>query len=377
MKAKAYVDGVLVEWGEQFFDPQNFLNPGPRSNVRGGSRPLRKSQARGGYIARRGSGRLEAMAVRGKLAALVAKSPQVMVKVYGGGKGMKEIRAHMRYIARVGREGEVPMEDNDGFRVKGAEEVRELAEGWKFGEATIPEESHRREALNIVLSMPEGTDPIAVQKAGRDFAAREFTNHRYAMALHTEDTPHYASDKNDPPTKHPHVHLIVQMGDQEGHRLNPRKADLHRWREDFAAALREHGVDAVATSRAHRLERGRGDNQGVRRMKEANKAFTKAHGSKKTGARAQRSAIPWGERVTRARATEEEIRRRYAEVGQILNDSEDPTDRVLARELAARFQIELPPPPEKGRATANKNRRNDPTDQGTPPKRTGTYDRGY
>jgi hypothetical protein len=376
VKAKTYIDGVLIEWGEQFFDPRNFLNHRARSNSGGGGRPRRQPQAGGGSITSRG-GRLEAMAVRAKLAALVAKSPQVMVKVYGGGRGMKEIRAHMRYIARVGREGEVPMEDNDGFRVKGAEAVRELAEGWKFGEVTIPEESQRREALNIVLSMPEGTDPIAVQKAARDFAAREFTNHRYAMALHTEDTPHYASDKNDPPTKHPHVHLIVQMGDQEGHRLNPRKADLHRWRENFAAALREHGVDAVATSRAHRLERRRGDNQAIRRMKDANRAFTKARGSKKTGARAQRSAMLWDVRVARARQTEEEIRRRYSEVGQILNESEDPADRVLARELVARFQIELPPPPEKGRAMEDKNRRNDPTDRATQPKRTGTDDRGY
>jgi hypothetical protein len=35
-------------------------------------------------------------------------------------------------------------------------------------------------------------------------------------------------------------------------RLNPRKADLHRWRETFAQALQVHGIQAEATRRATR-----------------------------------------------------------------------------------------------------------------------------
>jgi hypothetical protein len=35
----------------------------------------------------------------------------------------------------------------------------------------------------------------------------------------------------------------------DGHRLDPRNKDLQRWRERFAEQLREHGVDANATSR--------------------------------------------------------------------------------------------------------------------------------
>ncbi|MDI3467782.1 MAG: IncQ plasmid conjugative transfer DNA nicking endonuclease TraR [Nitrospira sp.] len=40
---------------------------------------------------------------------------------------------------------------------------------------------------------------------------------------------------------HPHVHLTVKAVNFEGTRLNPRKPDLHRWREGFAEALRDHG----------------------------------------------------------------------------------------------------------------------------------------
>jgi hypothetical protein len=30
----------------------------------------------------------------------------------------------------------------------------------------------------------------------------------------------------------------------DGKRLNPRKAELRKWREDFALAMRDQGVDA-------------------------------------------------------------------------------------------------------------------------------------
>jgi hypothetical protein len=36
-----------------------------------------------------------------------------------------------------------------------------------------------------------------------------------------------------------------------GKRLNPRKADLHRWRETFAEKLRAWGVEAEATRVLH------------------------------------------------------------------------------------------------------------------------------
>ena len=59
------------------------------------------------------------------------------------------------------------------------------------------------------------------------------------VALHTD-------------TDHPHVHLTVATQGEDGTRFNPRKADLHHWRERFAHELRERGVAAEATSRRAR-----------------------------------------------------------------------------------------------------------------------------
>ena len=42
-------------------------------------------------------------------------------------------------------------------------------------------------------------------------------------------------------------HISVRAESKHGKRLNPRKADLHRWRETFAEKLRDQGVEAEAT----------------------------------------------------------------------------------------------------------------------------------
>jgi hypothetical protein len=161
-----------------------------------------------------------------------------MVKVTGGGRGMGAIAAHFRYISKGGR---LPMEDDRGGAREGREAVAEVAEQWRYAGSQIPQQSERREAFNIVLSMPRGTDPQFVLKAAREFAKAELADHRYVMVLHE----HQAN---------PHVHLSVRAESRHGKRLNPRKADLHRWRETFAEKLRGHGVQADATRQITRGE---------------------------------------------------------------------------------------------------------------------------
>jgi len=89
--------------------------------------------------------------------------------------------------------------------------------------------------------MPRGTDPQFALRAARDFAKAEPVDHRYVMVLHD----HQAK---------PHVHLSVRAESRHGKRLNPRKADLHRWRENFAEKLRGWGVRADATRQITRAE---------------------------------------------------------------------------------------------------------------------------
>jgi hypothetical protein len=218
MSANARIDGLLVHWGDRLFYPGNRATRSSTPRLTGQSLHAPARHPREGTAA---SGR---------------GTHQVMVKVTGGGRGMKAISAHFRYISKNGR---LDVEDERGNRLRGKEAVKLLVEDWRWGGSHIQDEGHRREAFNIMLSMPRGTDPLIVQRAVREFAQAEFAEHKYVMVLHD----HQAN---------PHVHLSVRAESTSGRRLNPRKADLSRWRETFAEKLRGWGLDAEASKRLMR-----------------------------------------------------------------------------------------------------------------------------
>lgn len=212
------VDGVLVQWGERLFYPANRIVkslPTPRMDT----------------LMRR-----KAAVIRQQIEVTVRRAPQVMVKVTGGGQGMAAIAAHFRYTSKNGR---LDIEDDREVVRNGKEAVRNLVDQWRYGGSRIDDHGHRREAFNIMLSMPAGTNAELLKKAVREFARVELAEHRYVRVLHA----HQAS---------PHVHLSVKAGGILGKRLNPRKADLQRWRETFAEKLRGWGNAAEATRQATR-----------------------------------------------------------------------------------------------------------------------------
>jgi hypothetical protein len=90
-----------------------------------------------------------------------------MVKVTGGGRGMKAIAAHFRYITRGGR---LDIEDDGGVVERGKDGLHDIERQWRYGGAYIDDVGTRREAFNIMLSMPRGTDPPTVLFAAREFA---------------------------------------------------------------------------------------------------------------------------------------------------------------------------------------------------------------
>jgi hypothetical protein len=226
MPTPSNLDGVLVQWGDRLFYPANRV-------VR-----ARTPKLTGAGIQQR------AHAIRQRIrATVVRRAPQVMVKVTGGGRGMGAIAAHLRYISKGGR---LTIEDDRDLAHEGKEALRDLADQWRLGGSRIPEKSERREAFNIMLSMPAGTKVEFLQRAAREFAKTELSNHRYVMVLHT----HQAN---------PHVHLSVRAEGRDGQRLNPRKEDLRRWRETFAERLRGWGIEAEASSQVTRGTRHRNE----------------------------------------------------------------------------------------------------------------------
>ena len=179
----------------------------------------------------------------------VRRTPEVMVKVLTrGGQDLKAIGRHLSYLNRG---GELAIGTDDGEWLKGEGLESDLVSNWDLE----LEEDRRRSKLGpredrappkmvqkLLFSMPPGTPPLKVLDAVKNFAREEFAlQHRYAMVLHTDEP-------------HPHVHLLLKATNEQGRRINIRKATLRRWRSEFAEHLRELGVPANATERAVRGE---------------------------------------------------------------------------------------------------------------------------
>ena len=282
------IDGVLVQWGERLFYPRtHMVKVAPPPHLAKGALHNHAAHIRQ---------RIEAMVLR--------HAPQVMVKVTGGGRGMAAIAAHFRYIAKAGR---LPFEDDRGVAREGKDALQDLAEQWRHGGSRIDETSPRREAFNIMLSMPAGTDPLIVMKAVREFAQTELADHRYVMVLHD----HQAN---------PHVHLSVRAESRHGKRLNPRKADLHRWRETFADKLRGWGVEAEATRQATRGEQRRYATLWQVKAEQEGR-LRKSHAESKSS--------------DKAKANRTQAMLAWSHITQALAGSDQPEDRRLAEAIVS------------------------------------------
>ncbi len=285
------IDGVLITWGDRLFYPGNRM-------VKAMPPPRLSGEAM----------RQRAAAIRKRIeATVVRRAPQVMVKVTGGGRGMKAIAAHFRYISKNGR---LEIEDQRGETMRGKDCLHDLADEWRLGGPLIPndaEPGHRREAFNIMLSMPRGTDPSSVLWAAREFARAELTEHKFVMVLHD----HQAN---------PHVHISVRAESRHGRRLNPRRADLHRWREVFAAKLRERGIDAEATRQATRGAARRYPALWQIKAEEQGRLVKTPSTSRGGGA---------------ANATRDAVRLAWREMASALSNSGHESDRRLAHAIYA------------------------------------------
>lgn len=184
-----------------------------------------------------------------QVARTVGRTPEVMVKVLPrGANDPSAVRRHLDYI---GRKGEVDLETDDGEILRGARVGKDLVEDWDLDLdalrsqadlASRPGRASPRLAHKLIFSMPAGTPPDRVLRAVQNFCREEFAlKHRYTLALHTDEP-------------HPHVHVVLKAMSEQGERLNIRKAELRRWRAEFAQHLRALGVPANATQRYVRGE---------------------------------------------------------------------------------------------------------------------------
>lgn len=263
-----------------------------------------------------------------KLLRVSKKAPEVLVKVSGSGKKPGQILAHMTYITRNGK---LEAENERGEKIDGVEQVKEVFAEWGF-DTSKASTRQRAQTVNIVLSMPQGTDPKAVFAASRDFAKEQFgDNHQYLLALHID-------------TKQPHVHLSVKAQGFDRTWVKRSKADLQEWRERFAQKLRTQGVEAEATPRRARGVVRKAQTQPMHHLAKEPKrsrvigakveeAIREIDGQKPASDR------PWERAIVER---QHKVRGTYAQIETDLRAARDDVSKKAADQLAG-FLKTLPP----------------------------------
>jgi hypothetical protein len=246
-------------------------------------------------------------AIGKRLARMVRRDPQVMVKVTSRGYCAGHALAHAAYITRVQHDSLIAR-DEIGFELLDWGAVRQKIDGWRLSRDVVyldpdprrpvisdfgklvrkidPEKPSARpvvddfgnvvkqkparklrQSVHMIFGMPAGTDPQKVLEATGSLARAEFAGHEYIMVLHEPSTD--TKRKPEPPPPHPHVHVLVSaLSVDRRHRLKVNKEDLFHFRQQFAKELRDLGVRATASSRLERLQPVRGESLRQRKRRE-------------------------------------------------------------------------------------------------------------
>ncbi|MCA6105370.1 relaxase/mobilization nuclease domain-containing protein [Bradyrhizobium australafricanum] len=302
-------------------------------------------------------------ASKARLERLVRKAPEVVVKVSGRTKNAGHLRAHLDYITRNGK---LEMQTDYG-PMKGKEAVGELHADWAdSAEVTAQNKSLRKApmSVNMVLSLPKGSDQEKFRDAVTDFVDRELRPRVDVVVCFHDDTAH------------PHAHVTVHGRDREGKTFNPRKPQLHEYREKFAACLRHRGLDAEATPRYARGVGMRDYPTALRRIEQRGEESRARQDMIRElrqdyDARKQnpgRDEHPWEQKM---RAKHQAVRTAYATVARALANSPDARDRALS-ENVTRFLEAMPkdrPPTLRDRVYLGHEKRQAKDKETEPPER--------
>lgn len=171
-----------------------------------------------------------------RLDRMTRGAPQVMVKVVSRTQTAKQLRQHVDYISR---EGALELESDYG-PLQDKEVVAVVRDSWMEhieSQDTVHSNRHAAVSVNLMLSMPAGTDRDAFKWAVRDFVESQFKGHHETLMAFHDDT------------EKPHAHIAVLSRNHQGKSLDANRDRLDQWRECFADHLNERGIDADASPR--------------------------------------------------------------------------------------------------------------------------------
>ncbi len=264
--------------------------------------------------------------------------PEVMVRITGRQHGGGHVLANFAYISRLGHgsDEELGLETSEGVVLHDGRDMQILAKDWHDFEMDGDARRKGATSISMILSMPSGTDPERLKAAALDFAREEFANRSWVAGLHVD-------------RDHPHVHITIARRDFDGRRFHPDRDDLFRWRQRFAAKLRERGIEANATPTKARGIDPAHEHIAVRKMRDKGQVPRIDASRAERARRLRDQGIP--DPVEAVLASRQAIvRATYMRSVAELSASPSLADQVVAQSLG-RFVAALPPPePNSARA---------------------------
>ena len=166
----------------------------------------------------------------------VPYSQEVIVKITGGARSKKGISGSIHYISK---EGELELVDSNGIAYKTKEEVAD-AIGLLQEHTSVSTRNHNKKeqklTQNIVFSSPciaHVTKEDALKTVALTLKEK-YSDNYFVMSYHNE-------------TKNSHVHVVLNIHNDIGTRINIRKKDLREIREGYCQHLVHLGYEVKAT----------------------------------------------------------------------------------------------------------------------------------
>lgn len=170
---------------------------------------------------------------------------EVIFKITSSAKNTKQLSAHLNYISR---QGILELLDSDLNLYTDHSQLADCLENYQNG-YVIPNENEnkkeRRETYNMVFSMRDydDCDAVSLKNAAFETIKNLYPNAHFVLAFHND-------------TDNPHCHICLKATNNDGSRIDIKKADCTTIRKTFAENLNKRGVYALATRKQDSI-RGR------------------------------------------------------------------------------------------------------------------------
>ncbi len=170
---------------------------------------------------------------------------EVVFKITSSAKNTKQLSAHINYISR---KGSLELIDSDLNIYTNKKDLVYCLENYQNG-YVIPNENEnkkeRRETYNMVFSMRDydDCDSTSLKNAAFETIKNLYPNAHFTLAFHND-------------TDNPHCHICLKVTNNDGSRIDIKKADCTKIRKIFADNLNKRGIYALATRRSDSI-RGR------------------------------------------------------------------------------------------------------------------------